>query len=73
VDYVSWVGQLGNRRVPDDIARLARGRAGLILVLAHTVGWPAPEEAWLRAHAVLRERHVLARSEVLFFGPAGGV
>jgi 4-amino-4-deoxy-L-arabinose transferase-like glycosyltransferase len=73
VGYVSWVGQLGNRRVPDDIARVAAGRGSMILVLAHTVGWPAPEQAWLRAHAVLRERHVLASSEVLFFGPAGGV
>jgi len=59
----SWVGQLGQRRVPESIEALAAGRARILLVKIHEVGEPAPEEDWLRAKAaVFREaRHGSAR------------
>jgi hypothetical protein len=44
----SWVARLGRRRVPEDVARLAEGRARVAHVKAHTLGDPTPEEAWLR-------------------------
>jgi hypothetical protein len=47
----SWVGQLGNRRVPDDIARLLDRHGRVVLVRIHDINEPAPEEAWLRANA----------------------
>ena len=66
VTLFSWVGQLKARRVPEDIESLpAWGR--LILIKIHTVGEPAPEEAWLRAHARLSEHLTMAGAEVLFF------
>ena len=46
-----WVGQLGRRRVPEDIASLVAGRARVRLLLIHTVGEPAPEGDWLRRNA----------------------
>jgi hypothetical protein len=49
----SWVGQLGNRRVPDDIARLLDRHGRVVLVRIHDVNEPAPEEAWLRANATV--------------------
>ena len=49
----SWVGQLGNRRVPDDIARLLDRHGRVVLVRIHDINEPAPEEAWLRANATL--------------------
>ena len=47
VGFASWVGQLGRRRVPEDIAALATGRRRIILVTTHEVGEPAPEKTWL--------------------------
>ena len=49
----SWVEQLGNRRVPESLQRLAEGRNRVLLVKVHAVGAPAPEEDWLRANAVV--------------------
>ena len=54
----AWVGQLGRRRVPDDLDALLAGRERVALIRVHDVNEPAPEEDWLRAHAtVLREQH----------------
>ncbi|MBA3754668.1 MAG: hypothetical protein H0X01_11195 [Nitrospira sp.] len=62
----SWVGQLKQRHVPNDIESLpARGR--IILIKIHTVGEPAPEEAWLRNHVRLADDVKMASAEVLFF------
>jgi hypothetical protein len=47
-EMASWVARLGRRRVPDDVARLAAGRARVAYVKVHTVGDATPEEAWLR-------------------------
>jgi hypothetical protein len=49
----SWVGQLGSRRMPQDVAGLTSGRRMTFLVLFHAVGEPAPEESYLREHAQL--------------------
>jgi SAM-dependent methyltransferase len=51
VGFVSWVGRLGRRRVPDDLQRLAAGRKTIFLVRIHEVGEPAPEETWLEQNA----------------------
>jgi hypothetical protein len=56
IPIAAWVEQLGNRRVPDDLAGLISGWQRVALIRIHEVGAPAPEEAWLRAHAtVIRE------------------
>jgi 4-amino-4-deoxy-L-arabinose transferase-like glycosyltransferase len=56
VPVAAWVGQLGLRRMPDDLAALLAGRHRVALIRIHEVGEPAPEEAWLRANAtVLRD------------------
>lgn len=70
--FASWVGQLGRRRVPDDVARLAAGCRRVFLVKVHEVGDPAHEVTWLRAHAVLSHRTRLEVAEVLTFVPAEG-
>jgi Dolichyl-phosphate-mannose-protein mannosyltransferase len=59
VPMAAWVGQLGRRRVPDDLLALLAGRSRVAFVRLHEVGEPAPEEVWLRTHAtVLRaEQH----------------
>lgn len=66
VPIFSWVGQLKQRHVPDDLESLpVRGR--IILIKIHTVGEPAPEEAWLQTHASLASDLKMAAAEVLFF------
>ena len=47
VGFASWVGQLGRRRVPEDIEALATGRRRIFLITTHEVGEPAPEKSWL--------------------------
>jgi 4-amino-4-deoxy-L-arabinose transferase-like glycosyltransferase len=63
VPVAAWVGQLGRRRVPESLDSLLAGRARVAVVRIHEVGAPAPEEDWLRAHAVLlgEEQHESAR------------
>ena len=48
-----WVGQLGRRRMPEDLLALLDGRSRVAFVRLHDVGEPAPEETWLRTHATL--------------------
>ncbi len=63
----SWVGQLGNRRVPESIQTVASGRSGILFLKIHEVGEPAPEEDWLHANGiVLREMRMEAGSIVEF-------
>jgi Dolichyl-phosphate-mannose-protein mannosyltransferase len=68
----SWVGQLKQRRVPEDIAALVGGRRRIVLVKIHTVREPAPEEAWLRQHAELLREVRIESAEILHFAPAAG-
>jgi hypothetical protein len=53
VPMASWVGQLGTRRVPESVRTLTAGRRVTFLVVAHAVGEPAPEQAYLERHARL--------------------
>lgn len=70
----AWVGQLGNRRVPEDLERLLTGRRRVALVSIHDVGGSAAPQAWLRSHARLlgHDSFRSSRAEVLYFEPAGG-
>lgn len=49
----AWVGQLGQRRVPDDAVAITWGKRRIVLVTVHTVNDSARAEAWLRAHGTL--------------------
>jgi hypothetical protein len=63
----SWVGQLGNRRVPESMQTLGSGRSCISFVKVHEVGEPAPEEDWLRANdVVVREKRMGAGNFVEF-------
>jgi hypothetical protein len=71
VPMASWVGQLGQRTVPGSIEALVRGHPRVALVHIHEVSEPAPEEAWLRAHAtVLHEQRRQSATIVYFELPA---
>jgi len=52
----SWVVQLGQRHVPDDLDALLADFHRVALVKIHHLDEPSPPEAWLRKHATL-ERH----------------
>jgi hypothetical protein len=65
----SWVERLGDRRVPDSLLALARGRRRIFLVRIHEVAQPAPEEAWLRDHARLAGVEHYEVASVLEFVP----
>jgi hypothetical protein len=65
----SWVGQLGTRRVPDSIHKLAAGRTRIMFVKVHAVGEPAPEEQWLRANVVAFHETPVDSSRIVDFRP----
>jgi hypothetical protein len=67
VPMAAWVGQLGQRRVPDDVAALVSGRNRVAFIRIHDVGEPAPEEAWLRAHATVRREERREGADVVYF------
>ncbi len=59
VDAAVWVEQLGQRRVPESLARLIDGKRAVWVVSLHLVGASAPAEEWLRERArVSREERV---------------
>lgn len=68
----SWVERLGERRVPDSLLGLARGRRRILLVRIHGVGQPAPEETWLRSHYRLVGKQQFSIATVLEFVPRAG-
>ncbi len=67
VPVAAWVGQLGRRRVPGDIAALVAGRERVALIRIHEVGAPAPEESWLRATATVLREERLKEGAVVYF------
>jgi hypothetical protein len=69
IGFASWVGQLKQRRVPDDLQSLAAGSRRVILVKIHEVDEPAPQEVWLRAHARLVGEQRFEGATVLRFVP----
>lgn len=68
----SWVGQLGQRRVPGDVEALTEGRAKVIVVRIHEVGEPAPEESWLRDNARLMDESRRQAARLSVFQPRSG-
>jgi hypothetical protein len=68
----SWVGQLGQRRVPADAEALTEGRAKVIVVRIHEVGEPAPQESWLRVHARLIDESRREAARLSAFQPRSG-
>ena len=67
----SWIGQLGNRRVPESMQQLAAGRKRILFVKLHEVGEPAPEEDWLRANATSFGETRFESAEAVDFRPRG--
>jgi 4-amino-4-deoxy-L-arabinose transferase-like glycosyltransferase len=67
--FGSWVGQLGNRRVPESLKTLAHGRSRILLVKLHEVGAPAPEEDWLRANASMMNQKRSQAIDLIDFQP----
>jgi Dolichyl-phosphate-mannose-protein mannosyltransferase len=65
----AWIGQLGNRRVPDSVRALATGRTQIVFVEVHGVREPAPEERWLRANALVRSETRLGSGRIVDFQP----
>jgi hypothetical protein len=53
--------------VPEDLDALLAGRARVALIRIHDIGEPAPEEAWLRAHATLLREEERASATVVYF------
>jgi uncharacterized membrane protein len=70
VVVLSWVGQLQQRRVPEDIEGLLSAER-IIFIKVHEVGEPAPEQVWLRNHTQLVSEFRMDAAEILFFMPAG--
>jgi uncharacterized membrane protein len=68
----AWVGQLGSRRMSDDLEHLLDGRRRVAVVEVHHLGEPSPEEDWLRAHARLLEERTLRSARILYFAPSDG-
>jgi hypothetical protein len=69
IGFAAWVGQLKRRRVPEDLRALAAGRRRIIIVNLHAVGEPAPEEDWLREHAMLDRSTSRGAAEIREFIP----
>ncbi|MGH8571482.1 MAG: glycosyltransferase family 39 protein, partial [Gammaproteobacteria bacterium] len=66
----SWIVQLGQRQVPEDMGALVFGRRKVALAKIHALGEPSPAEAWLLRHATLGRRDTLnvdPLAEVLYF------
>jgi hypothetical protein len=73
---VSWVVQLEQRRIPDDMQKLVADRCCIILIKVHHLEKVSPAEAWLRKHAKLERHEVLlypkrmridSPAEILYF------
>jgi hypothetical protein len=67
VAMAAWVGQLGRRHMPNDLLALLDGRGRVAFVRLHEVGEPAPEEAWLRTHAVMLRTEQRENASLAYF------
>ena len=68
----AWIGQLGNRKVPQSIESLVAGRSRVSFVKVHDVGEPSPEEDWLLAHAVVAGDKRYGIGQMIVFRPRLG-
>jgi len=66
----SWIEQLGNRRMPESLETLAKGRTRIMFVKVHEVGAEAPEADWLRANAVVFQETPLGLVKIIDFRPS---
>lgn len=64
-----WVGQLRQRRVPEDVETFSAGYRRVVLVVIHEVGEPVPEETWLRAHARVTDETQMGSGRIVYFVP----
>lgn len=65
----AWVGQLGQRRVPESLSTLLANRTRVLFVKFHHVGEAAPEEEWLRQHACVASETWIGPAFVADFRP----
>jgi hypothetical protein len=72
VPLFTWVGQLRVRSMPNDIAEASAGAHKVILVKIHQVSEPAPESAWLQAHADRRRTIKDENAEIQVFRNGSG-
>ena len=75
VEMASWVGQLGRRRVPQDIEALTAARERVFFFRMHAIGEPSPELDWLDANAKRvsrRKIHESTDGELIVFVPRAG-
>jgi hypothetical protein len=72
VPVAAWIGQLGRRRMPQDLEALLSGRFRVALVKIHHLGEPAPEEDWLHRNATLLDKWSMGLADVLYFAPSDG-
>jgi hypothetical protein len=72
VPVAAWIGQLEQRRMPQDLESLVAGRRRVVLVRVHHLGQPAPEEEWLLRNARLVEQRKIKSADVLYFTPEDG-
>ena len=71
IPMAAWVGQLGQRRVPDDLERLAAGHRRIVLVQSRANGTSEPEHELLERAFLVRETRIEG-SRMLEFEPRGG-
>jgi hypothetical protein len=69
---LTWVGQLQQRRVPEDVQTFSDGYRRVVQVVIHEVGEPVPEETWLRAHARMIEEIPMGSGRIVYFVPLRG-
>jgi hypothetical protein len=68
-----WTVQLGQRKVPDDLLRLAKGRKRIILVRVHEVWADQEHEPWLaRNELVAKKSFWRGPIKFAFFKPTEG-
>ncbi len=71
---MSWVVQLGTRRIPADLERVLSGRRRVAVATIHISAPRTPLVPWLDVNArpLGRDSFPRSRAEVRYFGPADG-
>ena len=74
IPLVSWVVQLGTRRIPADLERVLSGRRRVAVATIHNLGATDSLVPWLDVNArpLGRDSFPRSRAEVRYFGPADG-
>jgi hypothetical protein len=69
--FASWVGQLGNRRIPESIHTLAAGCSRILLVRMNKQGATDSPEQWLRLNAIVCGEQRFGPASIVCFRPRG--